>query len=151
MWPSFARLLCDIHVHVFAARVKHSKVWAHVTKLSDSVRCNICSSEILNKGGNISNIMKHLLTKHNIYLKQCAVFTMFPVSNCNSRDTFTSNVDSAVTLTRLHLIAISLFRAHKLYWSVRTLKGRSNSTWLLSYLSYRLIALILSKTHTVYI
>ncbi len=97
MWPSFARRVCDIHAHMqcvcvcvlecgvclrasVAARVKRSKVWAHVTKLSDtSVRCNICSSVIVNKGGNTSNIMKHLLTKH-IYLKQCAVFTMSPGS-----------------------------------------------------------------------
>ncbi len=85
-------------VQSVVARVKRSKVWAHVTKLSHtSVRCNICSSVIVNKGGNTSNIMKHLLTKQ---LKQCVVYTMSPgsSSNCNSRDTFTSNVDSAVEL-----------------------------------------------------
>ncbi len=37
----------------------------------------LCSSELVNKGGNTSNIMKHLLTKNYIYvLKQCAVFTI---------------------------------------------------------------------------
>ncbi len=36
----------------------------------------ICSSEIVNKGGNTSNIMKHLLTKHIYFLKQYAVFTI---------------------------------------------------------------------------
>ncbi len=81
MWLMFARCACNIHAHVFAARVKCSKVWAHNTKLSDtSVQCNICSSVIVNKGGNTSNIMKYLLTKHNIYLKQCAAFTMSPDS-----------------------------------------------------------------------
>ncbi len=73
------------------------EVRAYVTKLSDSVRCNICSSVVVIKGSNTSNIMKHLLTKH-IYLKQCAVFTMSPISSSNSRDTFTSNADSAVEL-----------------------------------------------------
>ncbi len=59
---------------VIAARVKRSKVWAHVTKLASDA---ICSSVIVNKGDNTSDIMKHLLTKHNIYvLKQCAVFTI---------------------------------------------------------------------------
>ncbi len=42
------------------ARVKHSKVWAHVTKLTNaSIRFNICSSVMVNRG-NTSNIMKHL-------------------------------------------------------------------------------------------
>ncbi len=44
------------------ARVKHSKVWARVPKLSNaSIRCIICSSVIVNRG-NTSNIMKHLQT-----------------------------------------------------------------------------------------
>ncbi len=79
------------------ARVTRSKVWAHVTKLSDtSVRFNICSSTIVNKGGNTSNTMKHLLTKH-IYLKQCAVAYLLCLP-APARATFTSNVDSAVEL-----------------------------------------------------
>ncbi len=123
MWQSFARHACDIHERVsgvcvcvqsiIAARVKRSKVWAHITKLSDtSVRCNMCSSVIVNKGGNTSNIMKHLLTKHNIYFKQCAVFTLSPVSssNCNSQDTVTSNVESAV---EFHSRDAALIRNHK--------------------------------------
>ncbi len=101
MWLTFAWRARDIHTCVrcvFAERVKRSKVWVHVTKISNTnVRCNKCSSVIVNKGGNISNVMKHLLTKH-IYLKQCTVFTMSPVSSSNLRDTFTSNVDSAVEL-----------------------------------------------------
>ncbi len=44
------------------ARVKHSKVWACVTKLSNaSIRYSLCSSVIVNRG-NTSNIMKHLQT-----------------------------------------------------------------------------------------
>ncbi len=107
MWASFARCACDIHVHMRCVCLraisggKSEKVWAHVTKLSNtSIRCNICSSVIVNKGGNTSNIIKHLLTKHNM---RCAVFTISPgfSCNCNSRGTFTSNFDSAVvTLTR---------------------------------------------------
>ncbi len=96
----FARHVCEIHGVCLRAigGGEALKVWAHVTKLSEaSVRC---SSVIVNKGGNTSNIMKHLLTKHNVYLKQCTVFTMSPgsSSNCSLRDTFTSNVDSAVEL-----------------------------------------------------
>ncbi len=45
MWPTFARRVCDIYAHVrcvFAARVERSKVWAHITILSDTiVTCNI--------------------------------------------------------------------------------------------------------------
>ncbi len=105
MWPMFARCACDIHAHVrcvFAARVKRS----HITKLSDtSVRCNICSNVMVNKGGNTSNI----------YLKHCAVFTMSPgsSSNCNSWDTFTSNVDSKV---ELHSRDTALIRNHKVHY-----------------------------------
>ncbi len=69
---------CDIHVHVCLRAIsggKSEKVWAHVIKLSyTSVRCNICSSVIVNKGGNTSNIVKHLLTKHNM---QCAVLAYY--------------------------------------------------------------------------
>ncbi len=66
---------CVCLLQSVAARVKCSKVWAHVTKLSDtSVRCNIYSSVIVNIGGNTSNIMKYLLTKHNLP-QALAVFT----------------------------------------------------------------------------
>ncbi len=44
---------------------------------------------------------------------------------------------------------IRLFR--RLHLKRAYTKGRSSSTWLLSFVSYRLIALILSKTHKVYI
>ncbi len=184
MWPTFARRACDIRAHVrcmcvcvcvqsVAARVKRSKVWAHVTKLSNtSVRCNICSSVIVNKGGNTSNIMKHLLTKHNIYLKQCAAFTMSPLARhihikCWFSGRVTLTRHCAYSQSQKYIICVyfkalpvkpfirvlfwsALFQS-ACTWSVRTLKGRSNTTWLLGYLSYRLIALILSKTHKVYI
>ncbi len=63
------RLISSVYVCVYvqsvAARLK--KVWTHVTKLSyTSVRCNVCSSVIVNKGCNTSHIMKYLLTKHNM-------------------------------------------------------------------------------------
>ncbi len=96
VWYSYACVRCVFACKSVAAREKRSKVWAHVIKLSDSIRCNICSSVIMNKVGNTSNIMKHLLTKHDIYLQQCAVFTMSPISS--SWDTFKSNVDSPVEL-----------------------------------------------------
>ncbi len=106
--------VCVCVQSIIAARVKRSKVWAHVTKLSHtSVRCNICSSVIVNKGGNTSNIMKHLLTKQHLpQAMRCSLFTMSPVSssNCSSRDTFTSNVESAV---ELHSRDAALIHNHK--------------------------------------
>ncbi len=97
MWPSF--YVCVISMYMCGKCVcvclhaisggKSEKVLAPVTKLSyTSVRCNICSSVTVNKGGNTSNIMKHLLTKYNM---QCAVFNMSPGSHIHiefrSRDT----------------------------------------------------------------
>ncbi len=96
-----------------AARVKRSKVWAHVTKLSDtSIRCNICSSVILNRGGNTSNIMKHLLTKHNIYLKQCIAYLLCLPAPAAARETHSHQMltHSAV---ELHSRDTALIRNHK--------------------------------------
>ncbi|XP_033480950.2 E3 SUMO-protein ligase ZBED1-like isoform X1 [Epinephelus lanceolatus] len=57
-------------------KAKRSKVWLHFTsKDADSAACNKCSKAILCKGGNTSNLIKHLTT-HGIFLKaeQCTVF-----------------------------------------------------------------------------
>ncbi len=47
---------CVFCVQSVAARVKHFKVWAHVTKLNNTrARYNMCCSVIVNKGGNTSS------------------------------------------------------------------------------------------------
>ena len=55
---------------------KRSKVWLHFTnKDANSATCNRCQKTMACKGGNTSNLMKHLAT-HGVYLKaeQCTVF-----------------------------------------------------------------------------
>lgn len=57
-------------------KAKRSRVWLHFTsKDADSAVCNKCSKVILCKGGNTSNLTKHLTT-HGIFLKaeKCTVF-----------------------------------------------------------------------------
>ncbi len=74
---------------------KSEKVWAHVTKLSyTSIRCNICSSVIVNKGGNTSNIIKHLLTKHNM---RCAVWLS---------GSYTHETLHLFTITKVHYLHV---------------------------------------------
>ncbi|KAL7403771.1 hypothetical protein ABVT39_004898 [Epinephelus coioides] len=58
-----------------AVRAKRSKVWAHFIKMNESsARCNICQKVVASKGGNTSNIIKHLQSTHSIKLKECGVF-----------------------------------------------------------------------------
>ncbi|XP_034040278.1 uncharacterized protein LOC117522970 [Thalassophryne amazonica] len=57
-------------------KAKRSKVWLHFTpKGNDSATCHRCHKTIACKGGNTSNLMKHLAS-HGVYLKaeQCTVF-----------------------------------------------------------------------------
>ncbi len=101
MWPSF--YVCVISMYMCGKCVcvcvcvclraisggKSEKVLAHFTKLSyTSVRCNICSSVTVNKGGNTSNIM--------IYLQNTTCNVLYLL--CLPAHTFTSNVDSGVEL-----------------------------------------------------
>ncbi len=75
---SFARCACVICARVCVCMqsvVKRSKCGLTLQNWATPVSDVICSSIIVNKRGNTSNVMKHLLTKLTIYLKQCAVFT----------------------------------------------------------------------------
>ena len=57
-------------------KAKRSKVWLYFSpKDSNNAKCNKCNKVIASKGGNTSNLMKHLAT-HKIYLKAeaCTVF-----------------------------------------------------------------------------
>ena len=74
-------------------KAKHSKVWLHFTsKDADSATCNRCLKPMSCKGGNASNLMKHLVT-HGVYLKdeQCTVFD-------NLRDARTSTSTAAASV-----------------------------------------------------
>ena len=57
-------------------KAKRSKVWLHFTsKELNSATCNRCNKVISSKGGNTTNLTKHLTT-HSVYLKaeKCTVF-----------------------------------------------------------------------------
>jgi len=60
--------------------IKRSMVWMHFKSIEDGGKCNHCNKNIPAKGGNTSNLMKHLL-QHQINLRRdrCQVFT--PLSN----------------------------------------------------------------------
>ncbi|KAJ8415737.1 hypothetical protein AAFF_G00402940 [Aldrovandia affinis] len=50
-------------------RKKRSMVWLHFMKLhKDKAKCNECNTIVASKGGNTSNLMKHLRTHHKINL-----------------------------------------------------------------------------------
>ena len=59
---------------VGGSRTKRSPVWAHFTRKNDGGVCNLCQSFCVAKGGNTSNLLKHLRLKHNMHLKQCTIF-----------------------------------------------------------------------------
>ena len=63
------------NVSNMASRQKRSKVWLYFTK-KDKTRasCNACRAVITSKGGNTSNMLKHLTTQHAITLYECKVF-----------------------------------------------------------------------------
>ncbi|XP_077076835.1 zinc finger BED domain-containing protein 4-like [Siphateles boraxobius] len=77
-------------------KAKRSKVWLHFTyNAADSATCNKCLKSTACKGGNTSNLMKHL-TKYGVYLKaeQCTVF-----DNLRDAEASTSTTAASVDLT----------------------------------------------------
>ncbi len=97
-----------ICVQSVVARVKRSKVWVQITRLSDtSVRCNMCSSVIVNQGG---NIMKHLLTtlKQSTSSNSLYLLCLPAPAPTATRETHSHQMlfSGRVTLTR-HLFAIT--------------------------------------------
>lgn len=59
-------------------RAKRSKVWAHFIKQDGNTsKCNICKHVVSCKGGNTSNLMKHLKTQHSLNVNDCTVFDCF--------------------------------------------------------------------------
>ncbi len=63
-------------------KTKRSKVWLYFTrKDSENATCSKCSTAVACKGGNTSNLMKHLRA-HGINLKAegCTVFDSFRTS-----------------------------------------------------------------------
>ncbi|XP_058496961.1 uncharacterized protein LOC131467205 isoform X2 [Solea solea] len=63
-------------------RAKRSKAWAHYTRLTgDTASCNICRKIISNKGGNTSNLIKHVQLRHFINVRQSSVLDCFSGAN----------------------------------------------------------------------
>ena len=62
-------------------RTKSSKVWAYFTRHDDGGKCNMCNLLVKGKGGNTSNLEKHLRLKHNVILKRCTLFDTEPTKN----------------------------------------------------------------------
>src|SRR4029434_9889347 len=58
-----------------ASRQRHSKVWLYFTRTDDHrATCSACKTSISSKGGNTTNMQKHLSTQHAITLQECLVF-----------------------------------------------------------------------------
>ena len=58
-----------------ATRQKRSKVWLYFTRQNDNnATCNACKKSISSKGGNTTNMKKHLNTQHGLKLQECHVF-----------------------------------------------------------------------------
>lgn len=58
-----------------ASRQRRSKVWLYFTRKDDHrATCNACKTSISSKGGNTTNMQKHLSTQHAITLQECHVF-----------------------------------------------------------------------------
>ncbi|XP_033979359.1 uncharacterized protein KIAA1958 [Trematomus bernacchii] len=56
-------------------RTKRSKVWLNFTRLDlDNARCQMCNKNFACKGGNTSNLSKHLAKVHHIQWEKCTVF-----------------------------------------------------------------------------
>ncbi|XP_034093328.1 zinc finger BED domain-containing protein 1-like isoform X2 [Gymnodraco acuticeps] len=71
---------------------RRSKVWLHfVRKDNGSAECNTCSKRISSKGGNTTNMTKHLRL-HGIQIKECTVFNLFRQSPSASQPPSSSAV-----------------------------------------------------------
>ena len=58
-----------------ATRQKRSKVWLYFTRKNyNNATCNACKKSISSKGGNTTNMKKHLNTQHGMKLQECHVF-----------------------------------------------------------------------------
>ncbi|CAB1455956.1 unnamed protein product [Pleuronectes platessa] len=65
-------------------KAKRSKVWlCFAPKDRNNATCSKCNKAIASKGGNTSNLMKHLAT-HNVFLKAkaCTVFECLREREC---------------------------------------------------------------------
>ena len=67
-----------------------SKVWLYFIKCDgDYARCNICDTKCKARGGNTSNLRKHLVT-HKIFLKaeECTIFDS--LRSTTTKDSFST-------------------------------------------------------------
>ena len=82
MFDTHAAALQSEHTHkarlrfwTMAERTKRSKVWLYFTRVDvDSARCHKCDKSFACKGGNTSNLSKHLAKVHHIQTEKCTVF-----------------------------------------------------------------------------
>jgi len=74
---------CNTHMAEMAERTKRSKVWLYFTRLDvDNARCQKCNKPFTCKGGNASNLSKHLAKVHHIQTEKCTVFDSLSVAPC---------------------------------------------------------------------
>lgn len=57
-------------------RAKRSAVWSHFMRKADGGICNHCQLFCQGKGGNTSNLIKHLRIKHKIDINPCTIFNV---------------------------------------------------------------------------
>ena len=82
-----------------AARQRRSKVWLYFTRGGDGDKasCNSCQRIIASKGGNTSNMQKHLATHHTIRLRECHVFDSLRQTSDNNSSCSAANRNSATS------------------------------------------------------
>lgn len=83
-----------------SVRAKRSKVWAHFVRVNEnSARCNLCQREVASKGGNTSNMTKHLERLHSIKLKECGLFDCYSNTGKVSTPANTKDCSSVAAAT----------------------------------------------------
>ena len=74
------------HTAEMVERSKRSKVWLNFTRLDvDNARCQKGNKSLAFKGGNTSNLSKHLAKVHHIQTEKCTVFDCLSSSSVAPR------------------------------------------------------------------
>src|SRR4029434_3789019 len=90
---------CFVYTKVnMASRQRHSKVWLYFTRIDDHrATCNACKMSISSKGGNTTNMQKHLSTQHAITLQECHFLMCYDMTitlkNLNQANVSASSVN----------------------------------------------------------
>ena len=79
--------------HGAQAVYNSSKVWLHFTKKDDNrATCNTCKVDISSKGGNTTNMQKHLRSQHAISINECCVFDPLRTNVSESQPSSSSKI-----------------------------------------------------------